>query len=229
MNESTSELVTLINLILQSYSNYSIVSRATRRRVFNETTDRSMEFTDLGISETVPSDWFGNPAICPEPFFYDIGRELAIAEEKYLVNTITREARAHAIMISQVRLARIREIACQFVEETNAEPVLFIPAELSPPLYVEPNGIEFDDSREFIRIGPAARMDVLLTSKYVALNDLVLIDRTFGTWIYKSGNLETLTVEIRPVGFGNLEINAKTSINYEIERPDAARILRVTT
>jgi len=226
MDEFEDEFTKYKNIIAQAYEAHSIIRSATHNRAFNEFTDRDLRFMDIRISEVVPGEWFGNPAICPEPFFYDIGRSIAIGEENHLVQTVIEKAKTEPISISEIRLAQILDITGEFIREGYNEPILFVPAELSVPLYIETPGIEFVDNREFLRISPTMRAQLFLTSKYVKLKDLLLVDKSFGIWIFEQGNFsETLTIEVTPTEYENVRILAKTRIVYNVVRPEAVRIL----
>lgn len=215
-------------VITQEYEQHSIIGDATHTRVFNETTDRDLHFMNILVSEVVPREWFGNPTICPEPFFSDIGRSIALGEENHLVQTILGKAKTEPMSISEIRPLQILDVTRQFVREGYNEPVLFVPAELSVPLHIETEVVEFVDNREFLRIGPNLRAQLFLTSKYVKLKDLLIVDKSFGRWIFKRGDFsETLTIEMAPTQYNNVRILAKTRVSYEIVRPEATTILRL--
>lgn len=228
MNRYEEEFTNYKNLVVRAYEEYSIIGAATRNRAFDETSDRELHFTDIKISEEVPIEWFGNPTICPEPYFYDIGRNIAIGEENYLVQTIREKAKTEPTSIFSIRPAEILHIASEFAHEGYIEPVLFIPAELSVPLYVETQGIEFTHIGEFLRISPTIRAQIFLTSKYVRLDDLLLVDKSFGEWIFERGSYsKTLTIDMIPITFENVKILVKTRIVYKVVTPEAARVLRL--
>jgi len=228
MNRYEREFTNYKNIVARAYEKYSVIGAATRNRAFDEVSDRELHLTDIGISEEVPLEWFGNPAVCPEPYFYDIGRNIAIGEENYLVQNIREKAETEPISISSTRPAEILRIASEFVHEGFIEPVLFIPAELSVPLYVEAQGIDFTDNGEFLRISPARRAQIFLTSKYVRLNDLLLVDKSFGEWVFEQGNYsKTLTIDMIPTESETVRTHVKTRVFYKVMTPDAARILRL--
>lgn len=226
MNENQNELERSLRLVYQSYRSFSVVWEATTARTIQDG-DRGLQFRDISISEIVSEDWFDNPAICPEPFFYDMGRNLAIIEENYLLRTVRENVIGRTFEIRDIRRTSIVNVVDEFVQMDNLLPVLFMPAELSVPLYIEPDGVEFTDNREFLRIRPNVRAQLFLTSRYVELSDIVLIDKTLGTWIYGLGNHDSLTVEATHIGDGMLKITARTQIVYRIDRPNAGRIIHV--
>ena len=227
MNRYEEEFTNYKNLVVRAYEEYSIIRAATRNRAFDEASDRELHFTDIQISEEVPIEWFEDPTICPEPYFYDIGRNIAIGEENYLVQTIREKAKTEPILISSIRPAEILHIASEFVREGYIQPVLFIPAKLSVPLYVEAQRIDFTEVGEFLRISPTRRAQIFLTSKYVGLKDLLLVDKSFGEWIFERGNYsKTLTIDMIPIPFENVRVLVKTRTVYQIMAPEAARILR---
>jgi len=229
MSEIEEKLTKYKNVIAQTYEKYSIIPYATRNRVFNEATDRNLIFASVDVDEVVPMEWFEDPAICPEPFFSDVGRNLTIGEENYLIRTIINGVKTEPITISNVTLHQIRNIVQDFVSKGNSEPVMFIPAKLSIPLYLEPMAVEFINNREFLKINQTIRVPLFLTSKYVNLNDLLLIDKSFGVWIFKQGNfVERLTIETICTEHDNIRIIAKTQVAYNVMRPEAARILHVS-
>jgi hypothetical protein len=220
-----------LDLIVQSYRTYSIVWEAVDHRAYQDT-DRTLQFDDILISEMVPEEWFDNPAICPEPFFYDMGRDLAIMEENYLIKKAYQNARGTIAEIPQVRRANLVTILEEFYEMGNRSQVLFVPAELSVPLFVEAEGMEFADNRSFLRINPFFRTQLFITSKYVDLPSPLLMDRTFGTWIYIPGNridlpTRALTIEFHRLENANLRITSKMRIGFRIDRQEAARPLHM--
>ena len=227
MNEFDEEFTEYMNMIAQAYEDHSIIPYVTRNRVFNEVADRDLRLMDISISELVPIEWFEDPAICPEPFLYDIGRSIAIGEEKYLIRTTIEKAKTEPISISEIRPSQILDIAREFIREGYSEPILFVPAELSVPLYIEAQGVEFVDNREFLRISPTERVPLFLTSKYVEVNDLLLVDKSLGIWIFEQGNFsERLTIKGTLMQYENIRILAKTRMTYNVERPEAVRVLR---
>jgi hypothetical protein len=228
MEEFGQELPHLLEIMRQSYLTHSVITEATNSRVYNEISDRTLSFKDIVITETVPRDWFDNPAVCPEPFFYDIGHNLAIAEENFLVRAIKENTEAQILEIPEIIRRRIFEIISEFVYEGNNMPVLFVPAELSVPLYVDEEELEFEDNHQYMRISPMARAQLLPTSKYIELNDLIVIDKTTGTWIYRPGNYNSLAIRLAEVGFGNLKITAQINAAYKTDRPRSMIIIHLT-
>jgi hypothetical protein len=225
MGEAEVELRSSLNLINQSYLTYSVVSGATNMRVFNEETDRDIRLEDISIKETVPWEWFGNPAICPEPFFYDIGRNLAIFEENYLIRTIKGHSDT-AVEIPHMALENILQAVTEFIKAGNTDLVMSIPAELSLSLYENPEALEFQDNMNILRVTPDVRVRLFLTSKYVELKDILLISRNFATWIYMQGNHNGLLIGAHRLN-EQVSIVASIQASYKIERPDASRVIRL--
>jgi len=226
MNETQTDLERNLHLVYESYRLYSVIWDATTTRAVQDT-DTGLHFEDISISEVVPKDWFDNPAICPEPFFYDMGRNLAIIEENYLLRTVKKNVTGRTLEITEIRRTSLVGIVDEFVQLNNLLPVLFIPADLSAPLYAEPEGVEFTDNREFLQIRPNVRAQLFPTSRYVELRDLVLADKTLGTWIYRLGDHNSLTVEAKRIEDGMLKITAKMQVAYRIDRPTAGHIIHV--
>jgi len=226
MTEAERELQSSLLLIRQSYLSYSVVQAATRSRAFNLDTDANIHLEDIRVREVVPEEWFGKPAICPEPFFYDMGRNLAILEENYLMNTIATNSGANLEEIQAVTYESIANVINHFIESGDQELVLFIPAELSVPLYVEPEAIDFRDNMELLRIRPNLTARLFLTSKYVESKDLLLIVRNFGTWIYAQGDYDSLQIRSERME-DKIEITAGIQANYRIDNPRRSRLIRV--
>jgi len=228
MSEFENEFTKYKNMITRAYVEYSIINAATHNRVFNQTTDMDLHFSVFQIRETVPIEWFSNSTICPEPFFYDLGRNITIGEENHLIGTIL-DTNTTSVSISQVSLSQIQQVAHELISERCNELVLFIPADLATPLYVETPGVEFDNNLEFLRVDHANRVQLFLTSKYVRLNDLLLVDKSFGEWVFKQGDYsKTLTVQIAQTELNNVKVLVKTQVAYNILRPEAVRIIKLT-
>ncbi len=225
MSENEAELQRSLNLISQSYQTYSIIREATINRAF-QNIDRELQLKTICISEIVPEEWFGNPAICPEPFFYDMGRNLAIAEENYLLRIIKESiTRREEINESQIN---IRNLLSRFVQMNDIQPVLFIPAELTRLLINELDVMEFRDNREFLRISSNVNAQVYVTSKYVDLTDIILLNKTFGTWIYANGNFtNSLSIRIDHIEQNLLKITARINVFYNINRPDEGLLIHL--
>jgi hypothetical protein len=228
VNEYGTELASTGHLITQSYQRYSIVRHATANRTFQDI-DRGLHFENISVSEVVPEEWFGNPAICPEPFLYDMGRNLAIAEENYLIRMVRENLAEHPVDIHRIRSVDIRNVVESFVSEHNTQPILLIPAQLSIPLITEAEGLDFVDNQIFFRIRPMVSAHLILTSKYVGLSDMLLMDRTFGILIYKLGNYDSLSIEVIRLELGRLRITAAIEVAYRIDRRNAARFIHVAS
>jgi len=211
-----------LNLVRQSYHTYSLVWKAFNNRPFHETRDRDLRLKDISINEVVPIDWLEDSAIVPDPFFYDIGRDLAIEEKKFLYQSIKENVEAPARQIPEINRLIVIRIVEEFVRVNNPNPVLLIPAELSIPLYIENGGVEFEENREFLRVSPNVRLQLLLLSKYVKSKDLLLIDKSFGRWIFLEGNYNSLSIETRRFDQDKFLIIAKTTAIFKIENPGAA-------
>jgi len=72
------------------------------------------------------------------------------------------------------------------------------------------------------------RIPLFYSSKYVEFDKFIIVDKSFGIWIFKRGNVDdTLTIEVRSIDNDpeNVDILVVTKVFYKKENHSAIRII----
>ena len=122
----------------------------------------------------------------------------------------------------------LKSLVRSFAQEGHSNPVVFAPIKFYTPLAIEgavsfeyPHHLQLNDRT----------VPLVYSSKYVEFDKFIIIDKSFGTWIYKRGNVnDYLTVEVKPIDNGSedIDILVVTKVFYQKENTNAIRIIEPT-
>lgn len=223
--------------IIDGYKRASIIREVVESRPFMEQVDSPEDYFQIGLRTPIPKDWFEETSNVVLDLG-DIGRDVAIGEENFLIVKIQEEFPA-----SEVR--RIEEFtfgnavrAIEEIKENGYSPsVLFVPIEF----YVEMHNWRTPSGRMAIQypFGPESyfvsdqltTLKIFWSSKYTPLDKILVFDRSVAKWIVKT---EPTTGEYIHVTIKDSEepdkfdITAKTVVKFILIKPNALQILAPT-
>ena len=220
--------------IINGYKNTSIIREVIDCRSFVEKIDRPGNYTQIGLRTLVPKDWFKATAnVVLE--FGSIGRSVAMGEENFLIDRVQEE-------IPEKKVRRIDKFAIDNVARAVTEikgggyspSVLFVPIEF----FVEMHNWRLTSNKMAIRYpsGPRAflvldestKLRIFWSSKYVRLDKILILDRSFAEWIVKTepktGDYIQATIRESKEP-DKMEIMAKTVVKLIMRKSKALQIL----
>lgn len=172
-------------------------------------------------------------------FFGQLGEVIAPGEAKYLIEQILENAKTESEafmwdfdnlqkLVFGFRRARITHYG-------YSEPVIFIPIEKYVDVWTWRGRkgklfVEGEGKYDFLRFGNV-RIPIFWSTKYYDFQDIMIIDKSFGTWIVKVGNYtKTLSIDMQPdeTDKERIDVLVRTVVNYRIDDPSAIRLLSPT-
>ncbi len=221
-------------LIRATFERESRIQLLAHTREYQPKQDGDLDFTNIYLRHIVPKKWFVEYSISPDLFCSQLGRHLAIGEEKFLVERIKDYSREKPATRAEFEVAEFFKIVSGFVDEGFSTPVVFAPLDF----YVRfatwrdatrPFGqiMEYSETGQFL-LFRNLRIPIYWSSKYIELNRFMIVDKTFGTWIFKPGNMNSrLTVEIKPyeTDKSKVDILVVTKALYQERNISAIKLL----
>ena len=210
-------------LIKESYEFLSIVRHATRFREYSASRDIGLDFIWIYLSHIVPKLWFTDPTHVPDVFCSQLGRGIAIGEENFLLKKIQEDPVTSTSFEFQVN--GLKNLVKDFMQEGYIDPVVFAPIRFYTPLAID--GAVTFGWPHFLLLD-SRKIPLFYSSKYVEFDKFIIVDKSFGTWIFKKGNVDDfLTVEVRPIDDDpeNIDILVVTKVFYNKENHSAVRIV----
>ena len=219
------------NSIKEEYESSSRTREVFRTRMFDPIRDAGKEFKTIGIRLQVDRDWFRDPTFIPD--FMAIGRELAIAEERYIVSGIA--SNSERMVLPKLDRGSLEQAIREFSKEAGPPSRLFSPFSF----YVEIHGwrtstgrpfVQYDDGHSQLLLSDGSRIGLEFTK---ALGDrvcLVYNMRSHGELVYKPGSSGgALSLSLNPNRKNRSKVNlyARTCHSYRVEHPKAARVLEM--
>lgn len=221
---------------VKAYEHGSMIEGVARMQ-FVEADERieGVDFTHIYLRHLVPREWFTNPAIVPDIFFADLGRAVAIGETTHLIQQVKERAKTEVETL-EWSLGNLERTVASFIESGNTNPVAFIPIEKYVDLWTwQRNGrpvVEGVGKHEFARFELArVPVPILWSTKYYDFRNLMIVDKSFGTWMVKIGNCtKTLSVDFTPSDRDEerVDILVRTIVNYGIDNPSAIAMFSLT-
>jgi len=213
-------------LIRKSYEELSLVRHVTNSREYSRSTDSGLDFIHIYLRHSVPKLWFTDPTHVPDVFCSQLGRHIAIGEEDFLVKKIFEDSVPPTAFDFQVE--SLKSLVRRFEQEGHSNPVVFAPIRFFTPLAIE-GAVSFECPHHLQLNGRT--IPLVYSSKYVDFDKFIIIDKSFGTWIYKQGNVnDYLTVEVKPIeGSEDIDILVVTKVFYQKENRNAIRIIEPNT
>lgn len=75
------------------------------------------------------------------------------------------------------------------------------------------------------------RIPIFWSTKYYDIHNVMLVDKSFGTWIVKMGNYtKTLSIDIQPdeTDKERVDVLIRTVVNCRVDDPSAIKLLSPT-
>lgn len=221
--------------VAKAYELASMIEGATRvQYVESGAKIEGIDFVHIYVRPLVPKEWFINPAILPDIFFQQSGRVIARGEAKYLIRQIRENAKTESEAFTW-DFDNLQKLVFGFMGSGYSEPVIFIPIEKYVDVWTwrgrnERLLVESEGKYDFLRIGNM-RIPIFWSTKYYDFRNVMLVDKSFGTWIVKMGNYtKTLSIDIQPdeTDKERIDVLVRTVVNYRIDDPSAIKLLSPT-
>jgi hypothetical protein len=222
------------NKLMESYFGSSIVQNATDAIDYDESIHRNLDFLKFGSWHYIPRNWFTDRSIYPDLVFMDIGRGIALGEEKHIVETISANDKVKRIAVESINYSNIVEAASDLVSEVQRsflplQLILFAPIQYFVPMYTDWRREHRFEMRPSELIVDGFRFKLFWSSKYIDYADFIVSEKSLCRWIAKPNVVRRLEVEIRESEKpGEMELKAQTVFNFTIRDPEKIRVLRST-
>jgi len=219
---------------VEAYDHDSMIEGVTSMQ-FVEADARieGIKFTHIYVRHLVPKEWLTDPAIVPDLFFADLGRSVAIGETAHLIQQVKEKAETE-IGSLEWSLGNLEKVVTDFIGSGNSNPVVFIPIEKYVDLWTWDRNrrpiVEGVGKYEWARF-ENARVPILWSTKYYEFSNLMIVDKSFGTWMVKIGNrTKTLSIDFTPSEQDEerVDVLVRTIVNYRIDNPSAIAIFSLT-
>ena len=213
------------NVLRDSYMKSNIITKVVETSDYNDSYE-NLEFINLGIHTYIPKEWFTRTDIYPDVFFMDIGKSIAIGEEKYLLKQILENREVKRDDLHEVTYKEVITKLFEVGDVTNV--VLFIPIDYFVKIHVD---WARETGRPIISMNKLQvgerQVDIFWSSKYVEFNDFIIVRKSFGRWIAKPSVDSRLKIEIEESRerMEKMELKAQTTFYYYILEPEHILIL----
>lgn len=223
-----------IKKLQEDYFNSSIVEQTTDATDYNEAIHSTLQFLRLGRWIYIPKKWFTDPSIYPDLVFSDIGRGIAIGEEKHIVQEILTNDGVDRIRLETVNYGNLREIVRELrstVSRRHQVPhlILFAPIDYFVIMHVD---WAREENLALMQGGNLLvdnlRLKVFWSSKYVEFDEFIVTERSICRWVAKPNVRDRLEVQIvssenQPE---NMELKAQTVFNFTVLNPEEIKVLQ---
>ena len=223
--------VKFISALEEGYSRYTRVPTVTVPKRFNPGEHKTLRFSDIGVRESVPNEWFDSPNVAADMYFYDTGRAIAIGEDNHMIKLILKTLDKATSEVKAPTEGTIMATLHQMIKEfyksgykPSVPSVLFSPIRfMTPTMLGTMQYYRVVDGRDFIQIPENITLEIFWSNNYTDFDDFILLSKqSFSEWIYKSPSESRLMIELRANGSDEQLLTAKTSINYRIKNMNAA-------
>ncbi len=223
--------VKFISAFEEGYARYTRIPTVTVPKRFNPIEHKALRFSDIGVRETVPNEWFDSPNVSADMYFYDTGRAIAIGEDNHMLKQIlktldkpTSEVKAPT---EQTIMSTLHEMVKAFFKSSNkpsVPSVLFAPIKfMTPTMLGTMDYYRVVDGRDFIQIPQNITLEIFWSNNYTDFDDFILLSKqSFSEWVFKSPSENRLIIEMKAYSSDEQLLTAKTSINYAIKNKNAA-------
>jgi hypothetical protein len=220
------------NKLLESYFGGSVVERAVGTIDYSETVHANLDFLYLGRWIYIPRNWFTDPSIYPDLVFSDIGRGIAMGEEKYIVDKILANDNVSKITLDTIGYDNIVDAVNSLVLEmprplSTLQLTLFSPIKYFVTMHIDwarEHGMTIRPNELII---DGYRIRPFWSSKYIDYDEFIVSERSLCRWIAKPTVENRLEVEIiESDKMGEMELKAQTVLNFAILDPEKIRVLR---
>jgi len=212
--------------LIESYMKYSIVPKAVETFDYNDDLHSNLDFANLGIWTYIPKEWFTRADIAPDLFFEEIGRDIAIGEEKHLLKRILEDTRIRRRELDEITYNKIIAKLLELGDIANT--VLFIPIDYFVKLHTEwtEEVGRLVVSMNKLYVG-SHQLDIFWSNKYVEFDVFIIARKSFGRWIAKPSIDSRLSVEIAESAEREerMELKVQTTFHYDVLNPERVLIL----
>lgn len=220
---------------MESYLTTSIVEKAVETIDYNEVSHRDLDFLYLGKWHYIPKKWFADPSYYPDLFFDEVGRGIAVGEEKHIVDKLLANGEVQRISLDTINYGVIRDAFHQLATELERPHptlrfVLFAPIEYYVKMHTdwarEQQRLLMVDRRLVV---DSFRVNVFWSSRYIDYKEFVVSERSLCHWIAKPNVRNRLEVRIaeseKPE---SMELKAQTIFRFALHEPQKIRVLTPT-
>jgi hypothetical protein len=215
-----------LDLLKENYVESSIITKVVETLDFDEVQHQNLDFLKLGIWTYVPKEWFIRTDVIPDLVFTEFGRDIAIGEEKYLIENILNKGTRHKTLLE----ANYQNVTEAIREMGNlSDLIVFAPINYFVKMHIdwakEANAMVVQGNE--LNIG-SNRIPLFWSSKYVNFNDFIIVRRSFGRWIVKPSISERLSVQMVESSErqNQMELKAHTVFHLDILDPSQILILK---
>lgn len=219
--------------IVQSYMRNRIVPEILNVRTYEKEKDESLKFLWIGLRYLVDRSWFTSPTMMPE--FSDMGRSIGFGEENYLIKQMIEFGETK--QVERIDFEALRLAISEFKKEGYHPTSIFIPIEFFVQLHDWPGSyestgfraVDYTEGQAYFVIDSETKLRIFWSSKYVKLEDFIVIDSKFGEWVVKPdefGDLLTVKIEESKEKKDKVEVLVQTSFNFKVIDPKAVRVLK---
>jgi len=215
------------NRLKENYIQSSIITKVIETIDFDENQHQHLDFLKLGVWTYVPKEWFIRPDVYPDLVFAEFGRNIAIGEEKYLIEQILNTKETKRKTLAEVNYQNVVEALKEVGNLSDL--VMFAPINHFVKMHIE--WMKETDSlviRGNELIIESNHIPLFWSSKYVDFNDFIVVRKSFGRWIAKPSISERLLIDMiesseRP---DQMEVKAQTIFHLDILQPSQILILK---
>jgi len=217
--------------VLEEYRNTSIVEKIAEIRKFSKETDSELQFIHIyqHIGNLDKRWFFKEDDSHPDHIFAEFARNISRGERVHIFETIKKASSIEIQTLKEIHTSaifnKISDTVSQMKDAGLNPSVIFLPLELTTQLTKEHLG-----NFATLKINDETSLIIINSNNQWAFDEIVILDKTAGIWTYKSTDSaeERISVEITLNEQDELlmKILVKTTVNYTIVKPDAAKILK---
>jgi hypothetical protein len=164
------------------------------------------------------------------PEIIGLGRNIAIAEEKHIVECLLKGI-ANRTTVDTVTADTLVEVVRKFDLQPDA---VFVPIDfVTPIMMLQLKGIRFTrkESEDLLSIGDIAPLPVIWSHQYVQFKEVIFLEKALGEWLFKPDeNANQLWVNVASERKeGKFEVTVKSIAGYNIKNPRKGLVVDVRT
>jgi hypothetical protein len=231
MNSDNGKISYFSQKVLEGYRNTSIINELAEIKKFDEKTDGRLKFIHIyqHIGNLDKRWFFKDDDSHPDHIFTEFGRAISSGERVHILETIKKVDSVEIITLKEIHasaiFSKIKDMCYQMKNSGHNPSVIFIPIELTKNLVINHFG-----SFLILKIDENVSLEIVNSNNRWVFDEIVILDKSAGIWTYKpiDNTEERISVEITPNVDNELmmKIIVKTTVNYSIVKPDAAKILK---
>lgn len=238
------EIVTLLPLdpkrtedckeeISKAYGKESEISEVGQVKEFVQERDKALKFIQIYKHVSVPRDCLTEPSsVGCSTIWSDLGRSIAFGEINCFIERVRKCRAIERISIEDMGMeglyGNIEAVVHDLKEEGFSPSTIFFPLEYWPEIGLG-KYITYEKDA-FLKVGEE-KLKMIGSSKFVPFSDIMVMDKNTSIWTHKTGKYASkrLDITIRENGKDKSLVNVlvKTTINLEIAKPKALKILKV--